>query len=75
MTLSWGGQCHQMTQGGGRGLAKVSRKILKNFEPYFCILSYFFEGKRLVFWKIKMSHEGGGSKIDQNSVTYYLNDP
>ncbi len=50
------GHCHQLPQGGGRGLAKVSRdKFL-----YFGLL---FEGKSLVFFKIKMSRltvEGEG---------------
>ncbi len=64
MTPSGGGggtgKCHRMTQGGGG--AKVSRDIFsQNFELYSCILDCFLEGKRLLFWKIKMSsHTGGG---------------
>jgi len=56
------GQCHQMPQGEGRGLAKVSRDIFfQNFEPNFCLFAFFFHVTR------------GGSKIGQKSVTYYLN--
>jgi hypothetical protein len=46
-----------MPQGGGRGLAKVSRdifsKILSHFEPFFVFWPVFFEGKRLVLKKAK----------------------
>jgi hypothetical protein len=42
-TLGGGGrgQCHQMTQGGGREFAKVSRDFSMIFEPYFCVLGCF----------------------------------
>jgi len=38
------GRCHQLPQGGGRGLAKVPRDIVL----YFGLL---FEGKSLVFFQ------------------------
>jgi hypothetical protein len=67
-TLGGGGgggtaQCHQMTQGGGRGFAKVSRDIFsKNFEPYSSILACFKRFLGHYFWKNfnVTSHRGGG---------------
>jgi hypothetical protein len=44
-----------MPIGGWRGFEKVSCDIFPKFEPYFCLFACFFEGKNLVFWKIKMS--------------------
>jgi hypothetical protein len=68
-----------MTQGGGRGFAKVSRDIFScNFEPYSSILACF---KRhyleKIYCHITQRHRGRGrgSKITQKSVTYFLNGP
>jgi len=54
-----------------KGREKISQSV-QTFGPYFCILAYFFEGKRLVFWKIKItSHRGkGGGLCRCHKITY-----
>ncbi len=60
--MEWGtGQCHQMTQRGGKGFDKVSRDILSkplsHFLAFWTILKGF---KNNIFGKIKMSHHTKG---------------
>jgi len=57
----WGGV--RAATRGGRGLAKVSLNIFYKILNHLLYLTCFFEGKSLVFWKIKKSsHKGGRAK-------------
>jgi hypothetical protein len=51
----------------------------KIFSRIFAFWAVFKGFKDIIFGKIKMSHHmggpGGGTKISQKSVTYYLNGP
>jgi len=49
--------CHQIPQGKERGGASqsVTWQCIPNFEQYFCISVSFFDGKRQLFGKIKMT--------------------
>jgi hypothetical protein len=77
-TLGGGGggteQCHQITQGGGRGFADVSRDIFSKFLNYiktvFEVKFPISEQKSIVFLKNEnvTSHGGGGGGV-RASVT------
>ncbi len=65
-------QCHQMTQGEGRGFAEVSRDFFsKNFEPYSSILACFKWFLVHCFWKnfSVTSHRGGGGMDQCHKMT------
>ncbi len=79
MGYSWGGgtgQCHQMSQGDGRGLARLSRDIFFNFwSPIFYVFFDCFFHLIKISPHLTICHMGkvGGLYIRQKSVTYYLN--
>ncbi len=54
----WRGQCYTR-----HFMSRISW-IHSNNREHSCIFDCFFEGKRLLFWKIKMSrHTGGGGGV------------
>ncbi len=75
---------------GGRGLGNVSCDIFSKILNFINVFwPAFLKEKSYFFWKTnchtrggggscqchQMAHGGGGSKIRQKSVTYYLNGP
>jgi len=76
------GQCHQMSQGGGKGLAKLAREFFFNF--FYCFSFILSENKNVTFhpdgggteYGHQMYHGGGRrSKIGPKSVKNYYNGP